>query len=392
MCSKRPGIWRLSRFLIHAVLPLLIRLNETYGWNNNDGESDTDKYYQSGLNYWLGDMTAMSVVYHGCVWGYTDDYGEDAGCMEAESEDGTTDWYRMANCRRAQVAYSVYGSESSKSASCDSKTFLDTYATKTGLYGWAYYLENYDGNAPITTDDLADLPYCEEYDDYHYMSIGCSSTGTFTIDLFSDEDCLTYNSTYDDLADINSALSTMSSCYSAYSSSSGYTVYNSFIGKILGYSDSCSPVDSQICQDANGMKSKNTQYSSVSNTGASSTASPTGLSFVNQVKYGVGSVFLFSSFLMFLGILFTIGGKEEHSCIVNLDIAQSAQMMINIAQGDDQKVAREGKTGREVVVTTTLRGMRRKLVQVLETPKVVDQDHGALLMTKAALLLSMIVL
>jgi len=311
MCSKRPGIWRLSRFLIHAVLPLLIRLNETYGWNNNDGESDTDKYYQSGLNYWLGDMTAMSVVYHGCVWGYTDDYGEDAGCMEAESEDGTTDWYRMANCRRAQVAYSVYGSESSKSASCDSKTFLDTYATKTGLYGWAYYLENYDGNAPITTDDLADLPYCEEYDDYHYMSIGCSSTGTFTIDLFSDEDCLTYNSTYDDLADINSALSTMSSCYSAYSSSSGYTVYNSFIGKILGYSDSCSPVDSQICQDANGMKSKNTQYSSVSNTGASSTASPTGLSFVNQVKYGVGSVFLFSSFLMFLGILFTNRRKRR---------------------------------------------------------------------------------
>mmetsp|Transcript_21883 Transcript_21883/g.25097 ORF Transcript_21883/g.25097 Transcript_21883/m.25097 type:complete len:388 (-) Transcript_21883:332-1495(-) len=311
MCSKRPGIWRVSRFLIHAVLPLLIRLNETYGWNNNDGESDTDKYYQSGLNYWLGDMTAMSVVYHGCVWGYTDDYGEDAGCMEAESEDGTTDWYRMANCRRAQVAYSVYGSESSKSASCDSKTFLDTYATKTGLYGWAYYLENYDGNAPITTDDLADLPYCEEYDDYHYMSIGCSSTGTFTIDLFSDEDCLTYNSTYDDLADINSALSTMSSCYSAYSSSSGYTVYNSFIGKILGYSDSCSPVDSQICQDANGMKSKNTQYSSVSNTGASSTASPTGLSFVNQVKYGVGSVFLFSSFLMFLGILFTNRRKRR---------------------------------------------------------------------------------
>lgn len=311
MCSKRPGIWRVSRFLIHAVLPLLIRLNETYGWNNNDGESDTDKYYQSGLNYWLGDMTAMSVVYHGCVWGYTDDYGEDAGCMEAESEDGTTDWYRMANCRRAQVAYSVYGSESSKTASCDSKTFLDTYATKTGLYGWAYYLENYDGNAPITTDDLADLPYCEEYDDYHYMSIGCSSTGTFTIDLFSDEDCLTYNSTYDDLADINSALSTMSSCYSAYSSSSGYTVYNSFIGKILGYSDSCSPVDSQICQDANGMKSKNTQYSSVSNTGASSTASPTGLSFVNQVKYGVGSVFLFSSFLMFLGILFTNRRKRR---------------------------------------------------------------------------------
>ena len=67
-------------------------------------------------------------------------------------------------------------------------------------------------------------------------------------------------------------------------------------------------------------------------------------------------------------------------------------MMTNIAQGDDQKAAREGKTEREVVVTTILRGMRRKLVQVLETPKVVDQGHGALLMMKAALLLSMIVL
>lgn len=311
MLSKSIGVLPTSRILINVVIPFLIILNRVHGWYNNDGESDTDKYYQSGLNYWLGDMTAMSVAYHGCVWGYTDDYGEDAGCMEAESEDGTTDWYRMANCRRAQVAYSVYGSESSKSASCDSKTYIDTYATKTGLYGWAYYLENYDGNPPITTDDLADLPYCEEYDDYYYMSLGCSSSGTFTIDLFSDEDCLTYNSTYDDLSDINSALSNMGSCYSAYSSSSGYTVYNSFIGKILGYSDSCSPVDSQICQDANGMKSKSTLYGTVSNSGPSASASPSGLSFVNQVKYGVGSVFLFSSFLMFIGILFTNRRKRR---------------------------------------------------------------------------------
>ena len=62
----------------------------------------------------------MNVV--GCVWTTSDD-NEDLGCMEDSSQDGTTYWYQMAMCRRAQVAYSLYAS-SSGSSSCGNGKFV----------------------------------------------------------------------------------------------------------------------------------------------------------------------------------------------------------------------------------------------------------------------------
>eukprot|EP00804_Cyclotella_cryptica_P003444 CCRYP_002091-RB/>CCRYP_002091-RB protein AED:0.50 eAED:0.40 QI:0/-1/0/1/-1/0/1/0/163 len=47
------------------------------------------------------------------------------GCMNDGSSDGTTYWYQMAMCRRAQVAYSVYATDSG-STSCNSNHFKGT--------------------------------------------------------------------------------------------------------------------------------------------------------------------------------------------------------------------------------------------------------------------------
>ena len=45
--------------------------------------------------------------------------------MEDSSEDGTSYWYQMANCRRAQAVFSVYASSSSH-ASCNNANFKET--------------------------------------------------------------------------------------------------------------------------------------------------------------------------------------------------------------------------------------------------------------------------
>ena len=63
--------------------------------------------------------------YEGCVWSYVEDDDGDMGCMEDESEDGTTSWYMMANCKRAQVAYSMYATTSG-STSCSKNNFKET--------------------------------------------------------------------------------------------------------------------------------------------------------------------------------------------------------------------------------------------------------------------------
>ena len=53
----------------------------------------------------------------GCILGYNTADGEDAGCPENESEDGTVYWYQMANCLRPQAVFSLYNSKSCSSSS-----------------------------------------------------------------------------------------------------------------------------------------------------------------------------------------------------------------------------------------------------------------------------------
>jgi hypothetical protein len=94
-------------------------------WGSS-GSSSTDPamYYPNEQYSWMYDSTTIAMRVEGCVWATTDD-NEDVGCMQDGSSDGTTYWYQMAMCRRAQVAYSVYATDSS-SATCTSGTFKGT--------------------------------------------------------------------------------------------------------------------------------------------------------------------------------------------------------------------------------------------------------------------------
>jgi hypothetical protein len=94
-------------------------------WGSS-GSSSTDPamFYPNEQYSWMYDSTTIAMRVEGCVWATTDD-NEDVGCMQNGSSDGTTYWYQMAMCRRAQVAYSVYATDSS-SATCTSGTFKGT--------------------------------------------------------------------------------------------------------------------------------------------------------------------------------------------------------------------------------------------------------------------------
>lgn len=100
----------------------------TVAWGSS-GSSSTDPamYYPNEQYSWMYDSATIAMRVEGCVWATTDD-NEDVGCMQDGSSDGTTYWYQMAMCRRAQVAYSVYATDSS-SATCTSGTFKGTVSS-----------------------------------------------------------------------------------------------------------------------------------------------------------------------------------------------------------------------------------------------------------------------
>jgi hypothetical protein len=93
-------------------------------WGSSSSSWSTSMYYPHQASEWMYDSKTIAMKVEGCVWTTTDD-NEDVGCMQDSSNDGTTYWYQMAMCRRAQVAYSVYATDSS-SATCTSGTFKGT--------------------------------------------------------------------------------------------------------------------------------------------------------------------------------------------------------------------------------------------------------------------------
>ena len=204
-------------------------------------------YSQSHRKYWLETKKNLRIHYQGCRWSYTSSGSQ--GCREDESEDGTVYWYQMANCRRAQVVFSLYGSDGS-TEECQKKSFLDTFVSQNGLTEFISLVSQYDSSAPITYDDVYELPECEESGDGdgYYISVGCGSDGDFTIDRFSDKYCLQYVSTIDDLSTVNSKIKKLS-CYNCMKDNDyGYGGNsNSLCEWLLSESASCSPLDSDIC-------------------------------------------------------------------------------------------------------------------------------------------------
>jgi hypothetical protein len=112
--------------LLSALLALLSPKKLVQAWGSSSSsysESDYGRYGNGFTREWLYDGSALSFEVLGCVWGMVDD-SEEVGCLQDGSEDGTTNWYMMANCRRPQVAFSVYSDSRSGSSGCSSDSFV----------------------------------------------------------------------------------------------------------------------------------------------------------------------------------------------------------------------------------------------------------------------------
>lgn len=129
--ARRMGSGNL---LISLVLLMVQLCGQVQAWgNSNNNDPDYSIYGNAATRDWLYDGSTLSIQVLGCVWGVVED-SEEAGCLEDESEDGTYNWYMMANCRRPQVAYAVYSS-----TSCNSNNFVGSVSNINGICGYVIF-------------------------------------------------------------------------------------------------------------------------------------------------------------------------------------------------------------------------------------------------------------
>jgi len=305
----------LSEVLFFFSLPTL-----AHGWGSSSSDVDYSGFSDSFSRDWLSDGSYVSLKLEGCVWGYVYD-NEEAGCIEDSSEDGTTSWYMMSNCRRAQAAFSLYGSSSA--GNCKSGNFRESFVTTVGVSEFVNWLTEYDQYSPFLSDDDAynddgnmdwnfdELPMCEESEDGYY-GLGCNSDGTFSINTYEDAYCLSSTGVYDTLDQLNYKLKTYSNCAGLTylgadnddgNEEGGDEEVASLAQNLIYYATSCSSLDSTLCTNDESMESRLASTSSSSGIFHTGTSVPK--SWTTKVKYGMGGVLLLASLVMFTGILFT---------------------------------------------------------------------------------------
>lgn len=325
------------------MLPFWVAQAWAWGGSNSGSDSSTtSSVFGNSLGRdWLSDSKGISIKLEGCLWGYVED-NESAYCMEDSSEDGTTYWYQMANCRRAQAVFSVYANPSSSNAACNAGNFKESFVTKSGLSEFIYYLKSYDSNNPFgsANDDNGDgsysddnnLPMCAQVNG-NYVGVGCASDGTFSLQIFSDQHCLVpTGSTYDNLKSVNRKLKNYRNCASAYSY--GDDSESSLVYNLVSNAESCSSLDSSLCMDNSAMADRRS-YSKgrVSrNRGFSQSQS-----WLTKAKYVAGGILLLAAFVMFTGILFT--NRRRRRALMQRKYRQSRR-------GGEDRSRRSSKSGR----------------------------------------------
>lgn len=303
------------------------------------GSSSCDETAYGNDRDWMYDSTALSIKLQGCVWSYVSD-NENAACMEDSSEDGTESWYMMANCRRANAAYSFYGTENGNSVGCSSSTHKETLVTTGGLSEFIYMLKTYDANSPFNGNDddgndggWADdeLPMCEYTENGYYVGVGCGSDGTFILSTFDDAYCLSPSGTYDSLDNLNYKLKQYRKCSSVYS----YGDENNIAQALVPYSEVCSALDTGVCIDTEALGYR-MQTTTSSSRVSRSVRSGNHKTWVTKLKYAAAGFLLLASFIMFTGILFT--NRRRRRALMQRRARQSRYR--------DDKSRRSSKSGR----------------------------------------------
>lgn len=302
----RPIIGSSKNLVLAFTLTLLIEsVDKAYGGWTDMFSHDTESahYAQSSADSWLG-SSSLGIKVKGCAWSYVNNNDKDENdynCMENESEDGTTYWYMMANCRRANVVYDVYAS-SSGSASCSSSNFQESFVTNTGLSSFLDTI-NGDENSPFGNagdDGYDEFPMCEYDDSGYYYSVGCTDSGGFSIDKFSDEYCTTRIGQVKTLSSLNTIINKMS-CFDA----------TNIAEDLIGASNTCAGTDFSACTTSTRTAYMGTKGNTLSNVVTAKSGILNNMTWENKLKYASGGLLLLSSLVMFMGILFTNRRKRR---------------------------------------------------------------------------------
>ncbi len=185
---------------------------------------------------------------------------------------------------------------------------LIQFVTRSGLSEFMYYLQTYDGSFSYNGEDGYDeLPMCMQGNN-GYIGLDCSSSSTFVLNYFNDQYCVSRTgNTYDKLQNVNKLMSNYEQCIGAWSY--GDDTDNSLVHKLVYYSEPCSSLDYNLCQDSAVFQSRSASSGRASKTHKSGWQSRAYMgghkSWVTKLKYVVGGLFLLASFIMFTGILFT---------------------------------------------------------------------------------------